>query len=434
MRAVDLIRKKRDGQELSRQEVEFLIRGYGGGEVPDYQVSAFLMAVFFRGMSDDEMVALTESMMRSGDVLNLDEIPGKKVDKHSTGGVGDKTSLIIAPLVAAAGVPVPMISGRGLGHTGGTLDKLESIPGFRVDLSSNEFKSTLKRANVALIGQTAEVAPADKKIYALRDVTSTVESIPLIVASIMSKKLAEGIDALVLDVKTGSGAFMKTEEASEKLARALVDTGRKIGKQVVAFITDMDQPLGSYVGNSLEVIESVETLKGNGPEDLSSLCIELAAQMLVLGSQAGSLDEGRERIKQLIRSGAAVEKFKEVVARQGGDPKALDDYDRLPKAKRVVPLASVTEGFVKRLDAEKIGKAVMVLGAGREKVDSQIDHSVGIVLKKKRGDRVKQGEALCLVHYNNEAKFKEAAKLIMSAYEFSDAPVQPSQLIKKVIT
>lgn len=433
MRTVDIIRKKRDGFPLSSEEIAYLIRGYSEGQVPDYQMSAFIMAVFFRDMTDDETAALTDAMMRSGEVIDLSEIPGRKVDKHSTGGVGDKTSLIIAPLVAAAGVPVPMISGRGLGHTGGTLDKLESIPGFRVNLSLREYKQALHATGMALIGQTSEIAPADKKLYALRDVTATVESIPLIVSSIMSKKLAEGIDALVLDVKTGSGAFMKRETDAERLALAMVNTGRRMGKEVIALLTDMDQPLGHYVGNALEVIESAETLQGRGPEDLTALSVELAAHMVKLGGGAADLDAARERIRSLIQSGAGLAKFQEIVRVQGGDPEALVNYDLLPKARHVSPLPASGSGYVARLDAEKVGLAVMQLGAGRDRVDAVIDPSVGLVLRKKIGDAVQKGEPLAEVHYNDAARFRAIESLLSGAFELSDTPTPKPTWLKKVI-
>ncbi|MBI3658820.1 MAG: pyrimidine-nucleoside phosphorylase [Acidobacteria bacterium] len=434
MRAVDIIKKKRDGEALTPAEIAFMIAEYSSDRIPDYQMAAFNMAVFFRDMTDGETAALTEAMMQSGEVIDLSEIPGRKVDKHSTGGVGDKTSLIIAPLVAATGIPVPMISGRGLGHTGGTLDKLESIPGFRVDLSLAEYKRALHETRMALIGQTNEIAPADKKLYALRDVTATVESIPLIVGSIMSKKLAEGIDALVLDVKTGCGAFMKREADAERLARAMVNTGKRMGKEVIALLTDMDQPLGNYVGNALEIIESVETLKGRGPADLTTLSIELAAYMLKLGGGAATLDEARQRLRSLIQSGAGFVKFQEIVRVQGGDPWALEDYSRLPQARHVAPVAALGSGFVSRLDAEQIGRAVMQLGAGRDRVDAVIDHSVGLVLHKKIGDSVIQGEPLGMVHYNDPARFQSVESMIAGAFKFSPTPVQKPTLVKKVIT
>lgn len=433
LKTIDLIRKKRDGEELSREEIAFFVRGYCRDEIPDYQAAALLMAIYLCGMSEAETSYLAGEMIASGASLDLSEIPGKKVDKHSTGGVGDKTSLIVAPVAAAAGVAVPMISGRSLGHTGGTLDKLESIPGFRTNLSSAEFRATLARAGLALIGQTDELVPADKKLYALRDVTATVESIPLICCSIMSKKLAEGIDALVLDVKAGSGAFMREEERAEELARAMVAIGRHAGKQVVALITDMNQPLGRAAGNSLEVIEAVETLKGKGPPDLVALCRELSAWMLLFGQAARDLDEGREMADELIASGAALEKFRQVVELQGGNPAALDDYDLLPRAARTCSFAAPAAGVIAELDAEKIGRAVMLLGAGRERADSEIDRSVGIVLEKKRGERVEAGEPLCTIYYNDEARLAAALELVKRAYSFSRSEPEPRPLVKKII-
>src|SRR5881398_3274163 len=344
MRAVDLIRKKRDSGELSREEIDFLVAGYTRGEIPDYQMAAWLMAVWIRGMNRTELAALTEVMLHSGQVLNHSDIPGKKVDKHSTGGVGDKTSLILAPLVAAAGLVVPMISGRGLGHTGGTLDKLESIPGFNVNLSVEQFRRVLGACGCAMIGQTAEIAPADKKLYALRDVTGTVESPYLICASIMSKKLAEGIDGLVLDVKTGSGAFMKKEEDAAFLAELMVETGERMGKQVIALITDMDQPLGNMIGNSLEVAEVLDVLRGAGPQDLRDLCLELAGWMFLLGGAAASVTQGRQMAEQLIRSGKALEKFGQMVTLQGGDSSVIDDPRRLPQAEHKLDVLSSRSG------------------------------------------------------------------------------------------
>ncbi|PYQ18987.1 MAG: thymidine phosphorylase, partial [Acidobacteria bacterium] len=386
MRAVDVIQKKRNGEELGRDEIAFLIDGYTRGDVPDYQASAFAMAVFFRGMTAAETVALTESMMRTGEILDLSELPGPRVDKHSTGGVGDKTSLVLAPLAAACGAYVPMISGRGLGHTGGTLDKLESIPGFRVGLSLREFRDTLRRCGLGLIGQTPEIAPADRKLYALRDVTATVESLPLIAASIMSKKMAEGIDALVLDVKTGDGAFMKSFEDSKALAEAMVRIGRGMGKKVSALITDMEQPLGRAVGNALEVKESVETLQGRGPKDLESLSLELAAWMLHLAGLTTGLEAARARVRDALASGAGLRKFQEVIALQGGDPAVGDDTARLPRARETVELRAEAEGQVAGIACRSVGHAAMLLGAGRETVDSRIDPAVGVVLHKKVGD------------------------------------------------
>ncbi|HXN95893.1 MAG TPA: thymidine phosphorylase, partial [Candidatus Acidoferrales bacterium] len=364
MRAVDLIRKKRDSGELSREEINFLVSGYTRGEIPDYQMAAWLMAVWIRGMSRSELAALTEVMLYSGEVLNHSEIPGKKVDKHSTGGIGDKTSLILAPIVAAGGLTVPMISGRGLGHTGGTLDKLEAIPGFNVNLSLDEFRRVLRECGMGLIGQTAEIAPADKKIYALRDVTSTVENIGLICASIMSKKLAEGIDALVLDVKTGSGAFMKKEEDSVRLAEVMVETGKRMGKKVVALITGMDQPLGRMAGHSNEVTESVEVLKGGGPADLRDLSLDLSAWMFYLGERTESVEEGRRLAETMIATGQALEKFRQGIRLQGGDERVIDEPERLPTARLHFQVASSASGFVTGTNCEQFGIALAMLGGG----------------------------------------------------------------------
>lgn len=434
MRAVDLIRKKRDNQELTREEIEFLIRGCTRGEIPDYQMSAWLMAVWLRGMSGAELAALTESMLHSGEVLDLSDVPGKKVDKHSTGGVGDKTSLVLAPIVAAGGLRVPMISGRGLGHTGGTLDKLESIPGFNVNLSLAEFRRVLRECGMALIGQTAEIAPADKKIYALRDVTATVESPNLICASIMSKKLAEGIDALVLDVKTGSGAFMKKEEDSVHLAELMVETGRRMGKKVVALITDMDQPLGATAGHSLEVIECIEALSGGGPKDLRELSIELSAWMFFLGERCTSVKDGRRLAEEMIASGKAKAKFREAIRLQGGEARVVDEPGRLPQAEGKAAVISGKAGFVAATQCEQLGMACAVLGGGREKKEDAIDLSVGLVFHKKIGDRVEKGEPLCTLHYNAESRLEEAKRLVEQSYRIEpEGPKEKRRLVHRVI-
>src|ERR1700747_1069957 len=364
MRAVDLIRRKRDSGELAPEEIRQLIAAYTQGDIPDYQMSAWLMAVVLRGMSRPEIAALTEAMLHSGHTLSLSDLPGKKVDKHSTGGVGDKTSLIIAPIVAAGGLVVPMISGRGLGHTGGTLDKLESIPGFNVNLSLADFRRVLGKCSCALIGATAEIAPADKKIYALRDVTAAVESPALICASIMSKKLAEGIDALVLDVKTGSGAFLKSEKEAVSLAELMVETGKRMGKRIVALITDMDQPLGRAAGNAMEVVESIEILNGEGPADLRELCLELSAWMFYLGERVASVDEGRRLAADQITSGRAKEEFREIIRLQGGDDGVVDHPERLAKAQYTAEVTSTASGYVQISDCEKLGRACTALGAG----------------------------------------------------------------------
>jgi len=398
VRAVDLIQRKRDGGELSREEIAFLIAGYAAGDIPDYQAAAFAMAVFFRGMGGAEIVALTEAMMRTGELLDLSELPGPKADKHSTGGVGDKTSLVLAPLAAACGVYVPMISGRGLGHTGGTLDKLEAIPGFNVRLSLADLRQVLRLCGLGLIGQTPEIAPADRKLYALRDVTATVESLPLISASIMSKKMAEGIDALVLDVKCGDGAFLRTRDEARRLAETMIGIGRGMGRKVAALLTDMEQPLGRNVGNALEVAECVETLKGRGPNDLESLSVELAAWMVHLAGAKPTLDAARARVRQALASGEGLDRLRRVIELQGGDPRVCDDLSLLPQAREKVVLRAERDGRVVRLAARAIGHAGMLLGAGRETVSSAIDHSVGFVFHKKVGDPVAVGEPIVTVH------------------------------------
>jgi pyrimidine-nucleoside phosphorylase len=433
-RAIDVIRKKRDGGELSPAEIEDLVNSYTKGETPDYQASAWLMAVLLRGMTRPETAALTDAMLRSGEVLDLSALPGRKVDKHSTGGVGDKTSLVLAPLAAAAGVAVPMISGRGLGHTGGTLDKLEAIPGFNVNLPVAEFRRVLEICGCAMIGQTAEIAPADRKLYALRDVTGTVESPYLICASIMSKKLAEGIDALVLDVKTGSGAFMKSERDAAFLAELMVETGERMGKQVVALITDMDQPLGNMIGNALEVVEVVEVLRGRGPEDLRELCLELAGWMLHLGGVAKTVAEGKQQSVRLISSGQALERFHQMIEMQGGDPGVIDDAKRLPQARSTMQVASATSGCVGSMQCEQIGTACVILGGGRERKEDAVDPAVGIVLHKKVGDRVAAGEALATIYYNAEARAVRARQLLEASCQITDlAPAAKRPLIHRII-
>ncbi len=422
MRVVDLIRRKRDSQELSGEEIGALIAGYTRGEIPDYQMSAFLMAALLRGLNGAETAALTEAMLHSGQVLDFSDIPGRKVDKHSTGRVGDKTSIVIAPIAAAGGLRVPMISGRGLGHTGGTLDKLESIPGFNVNLSLAEFRRVLEECGCALIGQTAEIAPADKKIYALRDVTGTVEHPSLICASIMSKKMAEGIDALVLDVKTGSGAFMKKEEDAAFLAELMVDTGRRMGKQVVALLTNMDQPLGRTAGNAMEIAECIEVLNGGGPEDLRELCLVLAAWMFVLGEAAKDVEEGKKMAAGLIASGKAKEKFREIVRLQGGDVGVVDDPRRLPLAAHRIEIPSPSDGYITGTQCEQLGIACVVLGGGREKKEDSVDPGVGLEFHKRIGVAVRRGEPLCTIHYNSDARLDEARRLAETAYAIGPRP------------
>ena len=432
-RAVDVIRKKRDGEALSRAEIEWMVGGIARGDVADYQWSALLMAIVWRGMDRPETVALTEAMMRSGTVVDLSSIPGPKVDKHSTGGVGDKTSLILAPIAAAAGVLVPMVSGRGLGHTGGTLDKLESIPGFRVDATLDRYREILGEAGLVLIGQTAEIAPADRFLYALRDATSTVESIPLLASSIMSKKLAEGIDGLVLDVKTGDGAFLKNLEDSRTLAETMCDVGASMGKKMVALITRMDQPLGLAIGNAIEVEESLACLKGEGPDDLTDLSVELAAEMVALAGLAGDLDEARSVCRRTIADGSALETFRRLIAVQGGDPRVVDDPGRLPRARKAVEVKAARPGWVGRLDAYPVGLASMILGAGRERVDSKINPAVGVRLIKKVGDPVEAGEPLCTLLVDDESGLARAADLIEGAYHIGDeAPELASLIVERM--
>jgi len=425
LRAVDLIQRKRDGEELSEEEIDFFVRGYTRGEIPDYQASAMAMAVFFKGMSPAETRTLTESMMRTGQVLDLSTLRGPKADKHSTGGVGDKTSLVLAPLAAACGVFVPMISGRGLGHTGGTVDKLESIPGFRVRLGLTEFRSVLERCGLGLIGQTPEIAPADRRLYALRDVTATVESLPLMAASIMSKKMAEGIDALVLDVKCGGGAFLRSEEEARTLAQTMISIGSGMGRKVVALLTLMEQPLGRAVGNALEVAESIETLKGRGPRDLESLSVELAAWMCHLA---------RARVREALRSGAGLDKLRQVIELQGGDPTVCDNPKRLPQARETVVVRSERDGRLARLSARAVGQAGMLLGAGRETVDSTIDPAVGFVFHKKVGDPVARNEPIATVHVGSRAQLEPALALLRGAIEVRAEAPQPRRLVIDVLT
>ena len=422
LRVVDLIRKKRDGHELLREEIEGFVSGYTRGEIPDYQASAWLMASFLRGLNTAETAVLTDAMLRSGAILDFSHFSARKVDKHSTGGVGDKTSLVLAPVVAAGGVIVPMISGRGLGHTGGTLDKLESIPGFSVRLSLKEFDHVLATCGCSMIGQTAEIAPADRQLYALRDVTGTVECPPLICASIMSKKLAEGIDALVLDVKTGSGAFMKKEEDAVFLAKLMVDTGARMGKDMVALITDMDQPLGHLVGNSLEVVEVIDILCGKGPQDLHDLCLELAGWMFYLGYVVKTVAEGRDKAASIIASGKGLETFRRMVELHGGDPRVIDNPALLPQAHGKFDLVSATKGYVGSIACESVGTACVILGGGREKKEDAVDPAVGIVLHKKVGDAVDSGDPLCTVHYNSEDRAARSKALLESSFRIADAP------------
>jgi pyrimidine-nucleoside phosphorylase len=433
MRTVDLIHRKRGGEELSPEEIAFLVSGYTSGEIPDYQMSAFLMAVFFSGMSDREVSALTDNMMSSGAVLDLSDIPGVKVDKHSTGGVGDKTSLVVAPIAAAAGVIVPMVSGRSLGHTGGTLDKLESIPGFRTDLSVEQFRAQLKSLGLCFIGQSDEIAPADKKLYALRDVTATVESIPLISSSIMSKKMAEGIDALVLDVKVGNGAFMKKQVDARRLAQMMVGIGRRLDRRVQALITDMNQPLGYAIGNALEVMEASQTLQNAGPSDLTRISLELAARMIFLGKKAPSLEEARHIAETKIVDGSAYKRFKQVVQAQGGNAQALDRFELLPNATGMREITAPRAGYVTAIAAEDIGRASTMMGAGRNRKDDAIDPAVGVILEVKIGEKVDSGAVLCRLYYTREDGLEEAAEMVEDAFRISQSKPEPRELILEVI-
>jgi pyrimidine-nucleoside phosphorylase/thymidine phosphorylase len=443
MRAQEIIRAKRDGQEIEAAALEALVAGIVSGEVPDYQAAAFLMAVYFRGLSPAELAAWTGAMLHSGEVLDLSSVPGVKVDKHSTGGVGDKLSLCLAPAVAACGVPVPMISGRGLGHTGGTLDKLEAIPGFRVDLAAERFLEVVRRAGLCLIGQTERLVPADRKLYALRDVTATVESIPLIASSIMSKKLAEGIDGLVLDVKVGGGAFMKTRARAEELARTLIGIGERAGKRVVAVLTSMEQPIGYEVGNASEVREAVAVMRGGGPADLVELTRALGAEMLLLGGRVADVAAGRAAIAEALRSGAALARFREMVALQGGDPAvaapaetamaAERDGDVLPRAPRRLVLPAAGDGFVVGIDAEAVGIAAMELGAGRRRKEDTIDAAAGITLHRKIGERVARGEPLATLWFGEAAAVEAARMRLGQAFELGDAAPDEVPLILGVI-
>jgi len=433
MRAVDIILSKRDGRTLARDEIRFFVDGVTAGTLPDYQASALLMAILLRGMTPQETAWLTDAMVHSGIRVDLREIPGAKVDKHSTGGVGDKTSLILAPLAAACGVPVPMMSGRGLGHTGGTLDKLEAIPGFRTNLSLAEAKAQVQKIGCALIGQTAEIAPADRKLYALRDVTATVPCRPLMAASIMSKKMAEGISGLVLDVKVGNGAFMKTEAEGRELAELMIQVARGLDKDCVALLTDMNQPLGRTVGNALEVIEAFEALRGKGPEDFITLCRELAAEMLVFGQAANTVDVGRAMYDELIASGAALEKMREIITAQAGEPRVLDDYSLLPTARHERKVPARRSGYVQAIDTEAIGRASMLLGAGRLRLDSKIDLSVGLTVEARIGDHVDESTPLALMHFNDAVLVDEAGAVIMQAYRIGAERTEPPALIKDVL-
>lgn len=433
MRTVDLIYRKREGEELAPEEIVHLVDGYTRGEIPDYQMSAFLMAVCWQGMSDREVTALTECMLNSGERVDMSSVPGVKVDKHSTGGVGDKTSLIAAPLAAAAGVTVPMISGRALGHTGGTLDKLEAIPGFRTGLSIEEFQAQLVKHQLAFIGQTAEVAPADGKLYSLRDASATVESIPLIASSIMSKKLAVGLDAIILDVKVGSGAFMKRQIDARRLAQMMVGIGRRMDTRVQALITDMNQPLGFAIGNALEIMEVSQTLQNAGPVDLTRLSLELASRMIHLGKGTETLEEAREVAQKKLLDGSGYRKFKEVIAAQGGNPHVLDRFELLPNATGMREIYTPRAGYVSALDAALIGQASNLIGAGRDTKDESIDPAVGVILEVKVGQKVDAGSVLCRLYYTREEHVEEAAELVEDAFRISQQAPDDRELILEVV-
>lgn len=431
MRMVDIIEKKRDGKELTKAEINFVVTGYTKDEIPDYQVSALAMSIFFNDMTNEEIANLTLAMAESGEMIDLSAIKGIKVDKHSTGGVGDTTTIVLAPLVAAVGVPVAKMSGRGLGHTGGTIDKLEAIPGFNVEISNEDFIEFVNRDQVAVIGQSGDLAPADKKLYALRDVTGTVDSIPLIASSIMSKKIAAGADAIVLDVTTGDGAFMKNEKDAERLARTMVQIGKLANRQTMAIISDMSQPLGLAIGNSLEIKEAIDALNGQGPEDLMEMVYVLGSQMVVLAKKAETLEEARKMLEEAIKSGAAIEKFKVMVRNQGGDASVIDHPEKLPQAKYVIDLPAKKSGVVSEMVADQLGIAAMILGAGRRTKEDQIDFSVGLMLRKKVADSVVEGETLVTIYANSPDVEDVKAKIYESITiaETADEPVLIHQII-----
>lgn len=433
MRMYDLIMKKRNGGALNGDEIRFMVKGFTEGEIPDYQMSAMMMAIYFQGMNEDETLALTMEMAKSGDMLDLSDINGIKVDKHSTGGVGDKTSLALTPMVAALGVPVAKMSGRGLGHTGGTIDKLESFTGFSTEISEQQFKDNVNKIGIAIMGQTAELAPADKKLYALRDVTATVDNMSLIASSIMSKKLAAGADAIVLDVKTGSGAFMKKEEDSFALAREMVRLGKGAGRDTVAVVSDMDQPLGFAVGNALEVREAIDTLNGRGPKDFEELCLTLGSYMALAAGKAQSVDEARKKLIGCIEDGSALKKLAEFVAAQGGDSELVYHPERLPQASIIEEISSPSDGYIQKIVCDEIGICSLILGGGRETKESSIDLSVGLVLHKKVGDAVKKGESLATIHANDSEKLAAAKARFLAAYTINDTPVTKKPLIKGIV-
>lgn len=434
MRTVDLITRKRDGEELAAEELQFIVDGYTRGEIPDYQMSAFLMATYFSGMTDREVGVITELMLRSGETLDLSDIKGLKVDKHSTGGVGDKTSLIAAPIAAAAGVPVPMISGRALGFTGGTLDKLESIPGFRTNLTVDEIKAQVAKIGLAFAGQSAQIAPSDGLLYALRDASGTVESVPLIASSIMSKKLAEGIDALVLDVKVGNGAFIKRQIQARELAQIMVAIGRRANKKVVALLTDMNQPLGYAIGNALEIMEVSQTLQNGGPTDLVRLSLELAARMIFLGKVAPTIEDARLLAEQKLLDGSGFKKFREVIAAQGGNPRVLDDFQMLPNATGMREISTPRGGYVAAIDAQLIGQAATLIGAGRATKEDAIDPAVGVILDVKVGAKVDSNSVLCRLYYRDDTNVEEAAELVEDAFRISANEPEKRELILEVVS
>lgn len=433
MRMYDVIYKKREGHALSKEEISGFIKGYTSGEVPDYQASALLMAIFFQGMDARETADLTEAMMHSGDVVDLSAIEGVKVDKHSTGGVGDTTTLVLAPLVAACGVPVAKMSGRGLGHTGGTVDKLESIEGFHTELTREEFIRNVNEKKIAVVGQSKNIAPADKKLYALRDVTATVHSIPLIASSVMSKKLAAGSDAIVLDVKVGSGAFMRTPAEAVELAKRMVEIGEHMDRKTIAVITDMEQPLGLAIGNALEVKEAIDTLTGKGPEDLTELCLQLGAMMVYLGKKADTIESGRKQVEEALKSGAAFEKFVEFIAAQGGNPDCIRHPEKLPLSGTQKEVLAPEDGYISHIQSDEIGISALMLGAGREELTSEIDLSAGIMLRRKTGDAVKKGDVLAVLHTNRTDKLADAEARFLAAYKFSKEPVHEGPIIKAII-
>jgi pyrimidine-nucleoside phosphorylase len=434
MRAIDIIARKRDGMALSAEEIDFFVQGFSQGVIPDYQVAAWLMAIVLRGMDRQETIDLTKAMVRSGQQLDLQAVASFVVDKHSTGGVGDKTTLVVAPLVAAAGVYVGKISGRGLGFTGGTLDKLESIPGFRSELSIDEFRSQLGSVGIAVIGQSPELAPADGKFYALRDVTATVDSLPLIASSVMSKKIAAGANGIVLDVKVGHGAFMKTKEDAQALASLMVGIGRDLGRRVRAILSDMNQPLGCAVGNALELHEALDTLRGHGPADFRRHCLTVASQMLLLAGQEEEEQPIRARLAGLLDGGQALSKFREWIAAQGGDLSYVDEPARLPRAHHIEEVRALRSGYVADLDAREVGLTSMLLGGGRAKKGDEIDHAVGVVLSAKIGDRVQEGQSLLTIHANDEAKLWGAQQRLLAAYKWSDDPVSPPPLLHEIVS